>query len=262
MKRRQMNYMQPASPYDPVKVLNPEGRSNVVLICEHASCFIPTEFGDLGLDDAARQSHIAWDPGALDVAQGLAKRFDAKLVTSNVSRLIYDCNRPPSARDAMSPRSDGIEIPANANLNDAQRQNRIATYYDPFRDTLSSAIAATPDPVTVTVHSFTPVFNGTPRSVEIGILHDTDARLADAMMQVAPHHTNANVKINAPYGPEDGVTHTLREHAITAGHLNVMLEIRNDLIETSAQQEAMVDCLTGWLSDALTVLDVSVGEQC
>lgn len=257
-----MNHMQPASPHDPVKVLNPEGRSCVVLVCEHASCFIPTEFGDLGLDSAARQSHIAWDPGALGVARGLANHFDAKLITSNVSRLIYDCNRPPSARDAMPARSEAVDVPVNANLTDAQRRDRIATYYDPFHACLAGAIAATPDPVIVTVHSFTPVYNGTPRTVEIGILHDTDARLADAMMQIARSRTSANVKINAPYGPDDGVTHTLKEHAIAAGHLNVMLEIRNDLIENLTQQDAMVDCLAGWLSDALTVLDVSVGARC
>ncbi len=40
------------------------------------------------------------------------------------------------------------------------------------------------------------------------------------------------VQRNAPYGPEHGVTHTLKEHGIANGHMNVMLEIRNDLIDT------------------------------
>lgn len=247
---------------NPVTVFNPNGQSRVVLVCEHASCFIPQAFGGLGLDDAAQQSHIAWDPGALEVARRLADHLDAKLVAANVSRLVYDCNRPPSAHDAMPARSEAIDVPGNAALTDAQRRNRTEKYYDPFRARLRDVIATTRDPVIVTVHSFTPVFLGKPRSVEIGILHDTDERLADAMAQMAATHTRANVKVNVPYGPQDGVTHTLKEHAIPARHLNVMLEIRNDLIADPAQQEHMGNCLAGWLTDALTALNVSVGAQC
>ena len=245
-----------------VTVFNTNGQSRVVLVCEHASCFIPPALDGLGLDDNARQSHIAWDPGALEVARRMAQRLDAKLVVSNVSRLVYDCNRPPSAHDAMPARSEAIEVPGNAALTDVQRRERTEKYYDPFRARLRDVIATTRDPVIVTVHSFTPVFLGKPRSVEIGILHDTDARLADAMTQMAAAHTRANVKVNVPYGPQDGVTHTLKEHAIPARHLNVMLEIRNDLIADPAQQEHMGNCLAGWLTDALTALNVSVGAQC
>lgn len=257
-----MNAMQAATPLDPCEVLNPGGRSRVVVVCEHASRRIPATFGDLGLNEADRQSHIAWDPGALAVARGLAVRLDAKLVASTVSRLIYDCNRPPSAPDAMPVRSEAIDIAGNARLTPAQRQARTSSYYEPFRASLAAVIAATSDPVIVTVHSFTPVFHGQPRSVEIGILHDMDARLADAMMQTAPLHSQMNVQRNEPYGPQDGVTHTLKEHAIRAGHLNVMLEIRNDLIENQQGQDAMADCLANWIADALEVLQISASVRC
>jgi predicted N-formylglutamate amidohydrolase len=257
-----MNHMQPVVPYDAVSVLNRSGQSNVVLVCEHASCFIPPVFNDLGLDVVARQSHIAWDSGALGVARSLAERFDAKVVASNVSRLIYDCNRPPSAADAIPVRSGSIFVAGNADLTVALRQDRVVQYYEPFRATLAATLAAISDPIVVTVHSFTPIYNGTPRSVEIGILHDTDERLAVAMIQVASAHTQKNVELNVPYGPQDGVTHTLREHAIIAGRLNVMLEVRNDLIEHPAQQHAMATCLANWLADALSVLKVPVDVQC
>jgi predicted N-formylglutamate amidohydrolase len=257
-----MNHLQRAIPHDPVLVLNPEGRSNVVVVCEHASRFIPPEFENLGLDDLVRQSHIAWDPGALGVAHGLAKCLDAKLIASNVSRLVVDCNRPPSARDAMPERGETMDVPGNMNLTAAQRDKRTSRYYDPFHASLGAAIAAIQDPIVVTVHSFTRIFHGTPRNVEIGILHDTDDRLANTMKQIAPSHTNLKVAINDPYGPEDGVTHTLKEHAIKVGHLNVMLEIRNDLIADAQSQDAMATCLAKWLSNALAILGVSEGVQC
>ncbi len=265
-----------------VSVRPGNGGSGVVVVCEHASAFIPEEFAALGLSDADRLSHAAWDPGALAVADALADTLGGALVQSHISRLVYDCNRPPDAPDAMPAQSERVVVPGNAGLDAAARVDRVRRYYEPFRAALAGAIAAVPAqeggiaavpaqeggiaavpaqeggiaavpaPVLVTVHSFTPVFHGAPRSVEIGVLHDSDARLADAMLACAAAHTPLDVRRNAPYGPEDRVTHTLREHALAAGHLNVMLEIRNDLIATPGEQVAMAAMLSGWLGDALT----------
>lgn len=252
-----MNHHEHAHKNDIVTVLNPEGRSPIVMVCEHASCFIPPELNDLGVSADALQSHAVWDPGALAVARGVAQRLDAVLVASNVSRLVYDCNRPPSAPDALPHQSETIAVPGNMNLTPAERRARAETYYEPFRASLAQAIAAKTDPIVVTMHSFTPIYYGQNRSVEIGILHDQDARLADAMIEMAPAHSDAKVERNQPYGPEDGVTHTLKEHAISAGHLNVMLEIRNDLIQSADSQDAMAARLADWLTAALKAVQGS-----
>ena len=236
------------------RLLNTGGKSSVVLVCEHASSFIPDALDNLGVAEAFRQSHVAWDPGALAVAQRMAQNLDAKLVVSDVSRLVYDCNRPPEAPDAMPVRSEIVDVPGNVDLSDAARAERVATCYEPFRALLAHTVAQTEQPVIVTVHSFTPIYHGKPRAVEIGVLHDADARLADAMLECASSHTTAQVERNAPYGPEHGVTHTLREHALPGGHLNVMLEIRNDLIATPAQQAAMGDMIAKWVKAALADL--------
>jgi predicted N-formylglutamate amidohydrolase len=118
------------------------------------------------------------------------------------------------------------------------------------------------NPILVTIHSFTPVYHGAMRSVEIGVLHDSDTRLADAMLQAPQARTAYSVQRNQPYGIEDSVTHTLQEHAIKEGHLNVMLEIRNDLIETQEQQAAMADMLAGWIETACANLKVPGVVQC
>lgn len=257
-----MGHILNTSPTDHVTVLNPEGQSSVVVVCEHASFYIPEALHNLGLTADASQSHAAWDPGAIAVAQGLATRFDASLVASGVSRLVYDCNRPPNAPDAMPSQSEAISVPGNASLTPAQRLDRTTRYYDPFRARLAQTIASKPMPVIVTVHSFTPIYHGRKRAVEIGVLHDSDTRLADAMLQIAPAHLAANVQRNDPYGPEHGVTHTLKEHAIKAGYLNVMLEIRNDLIATAPQQDAMAQSVANWLKDALAHLQNTRVAQC
>ncbi|TKZ20845.1 N-formylglutamate amidohydrolase [Shimia litoralis] len=244
------------------QTINPVGLSSVLLVCEHASSFIPAEFNSLGLQDELCKSHVAWDPGALAVAQRLADNLDASLVASGVSRLVYDCNRPPTAPDAMPARSEIIDIPGNLGLSFAERNHRVQAYYEPFQRALKSKIAKTANPVIVTIHSFTPVYHGQQRAVEIGVLHDTDTRLADAMLALAADHTQANVRRNQPYGPEHGVTHTLIEHAIPDDHFNVMLEIRNDLIRTDAEQIRMADMLAGWIVAAFASLNAQGSVEC
>jgi predicted N-formylglutamate amidohydrolase len=145
-------------------------------------------------------------------------------------------------------------IPGNKDLTQTQRTDRSQRFYVPFRDRLASTLEQRADPIVVTVHSFTPIYRGHARTVEFGILHDSDTRLADAMLLTAAHHTSREVRRNDPYGPEDGVTHTLKEHALPQGRPNVMLEIRNDLIRTPEQQEEVADCLCKWLHEAVETM--------
>lgn len=239
-----------------VQVCNKGAKSNILLVCEHASNYFPTKYQNLGLDEDAIQSHAAWDPGAFSVAKHLSDNLDAALVFSGVSRLVYDCNRPPESPGAMTARSEVIDVPGNMNLSPSQRAARAIEIYFPFRDCLASTIDAAENPVIlVTIHSFTPVYLGKSREVEIGILHDTDHRLADTMLNNASRHTDLKVLRNEPYGAEDGVTHTLKIHGIQNGILNVMLEIRNDLIQSQTQQKGMAIMLTNLLSDAIADLD-------
>ena len=237
-----------------VGVLNAQASSSVVLVCEHASAIIPAEYNHLGIQPSHRSSHAVWDPGAFAVASSLAKEMEAKLIFSKVSRLIYDCNRAPDAADAMPARSEIIEVPGNADLSPEERQKRIDTFYKPFRNRLARELAATKLPTLITIHSFTPVYNGKKRDVEIGLLHDQDQRLAVAMFETSQNHTSHIVRLNEPYGADDGVTHTLHEHGVKNGYPNIMLEIRNDLIATTSQQTGMAKVLSAWLADTLKTL--------
>ncbi len=235
---------------EPVVVENPLGKGRVLLVCEHASHTLPARFGTLGLSEDVRTSHIAWDPGALAVTRLLSASLDATVVYQNYSRLIYDCNRPPESPSAMPVTSEIYDIPGNADLSEAERFARTAALYIPFQTRVSDLIAVRDNVVLVTMHSFTPVYHGKRRDVEIGLLYDTDARLVDAMLD---HIEGGNFRVerNEPYGPEDGVTHTLRLHALPNGLLNVMIEVRNDLIQNEEGQRAAAGFLSGLLTKAI-----------
>lgn len=238
-----------------VEVFNPKGKSPVVILCEHASHAIPERYCGLGLAESDRQSHAAWDPGALPIAKILATELDAPLVASLVSRLVYDCNRPPEAPSAMPEASELIKVPGNRDLTQAQKDERTQFVYVPFCEAVTQTIASREDQaVIVTVHSFTPIYFGNRRTTEIGILHDSDTRLADAMIAEAGA-IKMKVDRNEPYGPNDGVTHSLRLHGISNGIANVMIEVRNDLIDTPDAQRDAAHQLLALLRPALASLE-------
>jgi len=69
------------------------------------------------------------------------------------------------------------------------------------------------------------------------------------------------VKRNNPYGPEDGVTRTLKVHGIQNRLINVMLEIRNNLIATEDQQRKVAGMLSGLLRGPLSTLGVQLTNK-
>ncbi|MEM7464790.1 MAG: N-formylglutamate amidohydrolase [Pseudomonadota bacterium] len=212
-------------------LINGDGNSRVILVCEHASRFIPPSLGQLGLNNSDQSSHAAFDIGADELARQISAILDAPLVISNISRLVYDCNRPPESLDAIPARSEIIDIPGNRDLSSGERKARVEEVYLPFRELLKDVLEnrAKGGSALVTIHSFTPVYFGKPRQVELGLLHDADNRLAKAMFQLAPEFTRLKTLLNEPYGQADGVTHTLKE-ALPLGLLNVMIEVRNDFL--------------------------------
>ncbi|WP_371169595.1 N-formylglutamate amidohydrolase [Aliiroseovarius sp. 2305UL8-7] len=241
------------------------GRAPMVIICEHASSFIPPEYDGLGLDKAGHTSHAAWDIGALDVAKCLSTLLDAPLVAGQVSRLVYDCNRPLEASDCIPKRSEVIDIPGNANLTDTERKRRFDTVHTPFHDSVDWLIDRQTErslsPVRlVTIHSFTPIFHGQQRAVEIGYLHDSSTKLAEAALEAEAGLGSFNTAINEPYAARDGVTYSLAKHGTARDIDNVMIEVRNDLIDTPTKAQNMAQHLAGVLRSAVS-LDSSSNRE-
>ncbi|MDF1608137.1 N-formylglutamate amidohydrolase [Hoeflea sp. YIM 152468] len=245
-------------------VRRPEGASEIVLVCEHASNRMPRSLGSLGLDEAALESHIAWDIGAQRVAENLSDDLDASLVSQRFSRLAYDCNRPPMSPGAYPERSEIYGVPGNAGLSAAEKDRRADALYHPFHHALDTLIDARLGQgrtvVLVTVHSFTPVYFGRPRDGHLGILHDDDGALADAMLAAAAAAQLDLVRRNYPYGPDDGVTHTLQRHGLTRQIANVMLEIRNDLISDETGQRIWAERIADLLRASLAQLKSKGGR--
>ena len=236
----------------PALVVNGGGRSSYVLACEHASNRLPTSVGSLGLTEAELQRHIAWDIGAEKVARLLSRLMDAPLVLQRYSRLAYDCNRPPDSADAMPEISETTHIPGNRHLSPDDKLKRTREIYRPFHATIADLLdyraAEGASSMVVTIHSFTPVYRGKPRAVELGILHDRDPSLADKLITSFP---TVDARLNEPYGPDDGVLHTLNLHAAPRGLGHAMLAIRNDFLLDDPGQVEWAERLSTALAHAV-----------
>ena len=247
-----------------VRVTNRAGKSPFLLVCDHASYYLPPHLGTLGLQGADMLRHIAWDPGALPVALKMSAMLDAALVEAGVSRLAIDCNRPLDAPDLIPEISETTLIPGNAGLAGKDRAERIALSWQPFHDTVEALVeerlAAGRETRLVTVHSFTPVYKGVARPWEIGIIHDGDERLSAPLIAALEALERFTVGENEPYSPADRVYFTLERHARSRGLPCAMIEIRNDEIADAAGQAKWAELLAGILG-RISLPSERAGEQ-
>jgi len=241
------------------RVENAGGKSEVVLICEHAGQQLPDFVGSLGVDEEVMSTHIAWDLGAAALARLLSAELDATLILQRYSRLVYDCNRSFEARDAIVERSDDVVIPGNTGITNTQRQQRYDNVYLPFcqaiNELVQSRVTADRKPVIVTLHSFTPLYKGQQRTLDLGVIHDDDARFADSLLSLTEQQQLYRAARNEPYSAKDGTTHTLITHGVKNRLLNVMFEIRNDLISDLDSQQLWSQRLAKIITASLVKTD-------
>ena len=241
------------------EVTNDFGKSRIILVCEHASNRVPASLGSLGLNDDQLRSHIAWDPGASELSHDLSGDLDATLVEARFSRLVYDCNRPPEAISAMPADTEVCFVPGNGEIDATERLARTCDIYLPFHAELSRVIAVKRAlgilPIIVTIHSFTPEFNGVRREVEIGLLHGEDDRLAKAMLAVPADHAQYDVRLNEPYAASDGVLHSIEKQFDDADIPHVMIEVRNDLLSGQKSRGQIARHLSKSITQAVSSLN-------
>jgi len=237
-------------------VHNPEGRAPVLVVCDHASAFVPRAFGQLGLEARHFDRHIAYDPGAAAVAQRLAGHLDAACVLSHFSRLVIDPNRQLDDPTLVPTVAENTVVPGNRGLAESAVQRRVATFFEPYHAEIERRLDALeargPAPVLISVHSFTPVMHGRERPWDIGVLWDEDTRLAAPFMAAMAARGHV-VGDNEPYSGRHGHGYTANVHGDGRGLANLLLELRQDLLRTTGQQQAWADTiaheLTGLLKD-------------
>lgn len=218
----------------------------LILVCEHASHFIPPALNDLGLSAEAAREHIAWDIGALALAECLSEALGVTLLAANYSRLLIDLNRPRHAPDSIPPQSEIYQVPGNQQLDEATREYRRQTLFKPFHTRLQTLIderiAQGRAVRVVGIHSFTPVYYGQPRPLEAGVLFGEAREYAQRVIEGLSRHP-LKVAGNQPYKIDPLGDMTVPVHGDARGLESVLIEVRNDLLRTPETIKRWADYL-------------------
>tara|TARA_B100000767_G_scaffold273643_1_gene304394 strand:+ start:920 stop:1702 length:783 start_codon:yes stop_codon:yes gene_type:complete len=234
-----------------VKTLNENKESNFLVICDHASNYIPENYRNLGLPRDTLDTHIAYDIGAKELASNISTSLQCPLVMSDFSRLLIDPNRGVDDPTLIMKISDGNIIAGNKNIsflfNCEEKKKRIDNYYNLYHKKISEIIKRSIKnkifPSIISIHSFTPLFSGKKRKTELGILWDKDNRLPDIFFKYLKDETNLIIGDNEPYVgylKND----SLYQHATSEGLSNILIEVRQDLINDTKSQKKIAQIIS------------------
>ena len=216
------------------------GSAPFVIVVDHASARIPKRLGSLGLSPRDLERHIAWDIGALAVAQGVAAALDASLVAQNYSRLVIDCNRHPAVSTSIPAVSESTGIAGNVGLSAEEATARRREIFAPYHDHLSALLNEREhrgeQTALVAQHSMTDVFKGAHREMHAAILYNRERRFARHVLEALRQERGLLIAENRPYALSDATDYTVPHHAEARGLPCVEIEIRQDLIRSEAGQ--------------------------
>ena len=150
--------------------------------------------------------------------------------------------------------SELTAIPGNVDITAEDREARRREIFQPYHDRIAERLdhraAAGRHTVLVAMHSFTPVFKGERRSIEVGVLYNRDSRLAHIMLDLLRAEGDLAVGDNAPYAITDASDYTVPTHGERRALPHVEIEIRQDLIGDEPGQAAWASRLARLLPSA------------
>ena len=230
----------------PVEIINEDSTHPLLLVCEHAGQAIPSRLGDLGISQAALDSHIGWDIGAANVTRQMARTLNTPAVLQRYSRLVIDCNRPVDAPGAIPEISDHVEIPGNCAMAASERTTRVTEIFEPYQKVVGALLRKPSRRIVLSIHSFTQTMNGQHRPWEIGFLFrkdtETSRRLGQFVQDTLPDLT---IGLNEPYQINDASDWFVPQHGEAKGIPHSLIEIRNNQIDTAQGQAFWAKTLVG-----------------
>ena len=244
----------------PFSIHNGTGRARFLMVCDHASNAVPWALDSLGISSAQLERHIGWDIGAGDLTRRLADTLDATALLGGYSRLVIDLNRALDDPTSIPEISDGTIVVGNHGLSTRMRTARANEIFHPYHEAVTAEVdrhmSAGAVPALVSIHSYTPVAKGKHRPWDVGVTWNRDPRLPIPFM--AGLGTAADIQIgdNLPFSARNGYGYTCAIHATKRGLPELLIEIRQDLLDGDRRVEEWAGILTPVLADVLSHEDI------
>jgi len=202
--------------------------SPVFLTCEHASQRLPEGYKWHPADRRLVGTHWAYDLGAAEITEELATVIGAPAVLSRFSRLLIDPNRSESSETLFLAEAEGIPVELNRDLLEEERNRRIERFHRPYHEAIDTRLGRSRAEIVFSIHSFTPVWAGKPRPMEVGVLFDEEEELAERLERILRDAGFATA-MNEPYSGKAGLIYSAGRHARAHGRRALELEVRQDL---------------------------------
>lgn len=199
-----------------------------LVTCEHGGHQVPAAYAELfrGREELLA-GHRGWDPGTLELGRELARRLGAPLVATTTSRLVVEVNRSLSHPRLFSEFTRALGA--------AERSELLERYYHPHRRRVEEEAARILRRGEVVlhlgVHSFTPIWRGEERRVDVALLYDP-ARVAERtaagaiLSDLRAARPDLRGRRNNPYlGKADGLTTSLRRRFDPSDYLGLEIEV-------------------------------------
>ncbi|MCB9610633.1 MAG: N-formylglutamate amidohydrolase [Polyangiaceae bacterium] len=227
------------------------GRAERVLLsAEHASNRLPDDWDWADADAHLVDSHWAWDPGVRELVLELAEALTTTAVLARFTRLLADPNRPEGHPELFRKHADGAEVALNQQIHTEEAEARVTNYYRPYHAQLDREVAESPAELCFSVHSFTPVYQGEPRELEMGVLFNEEEQLAESLQR----HLSAagyDTRLNEPYSGKAGLIYSIEQPAIRHRRRALEIEVRNDLLLDAQRRGEIAERLAAWFRQAL-----------
>lgn len=228
--------------------------SQLLILADHSSNHVPHDIY-LGVEPCLLNEHIAVDLGVEPLAHALRRRLGCPALLARVSRLVVDLNREKGVPGLIPAHSDGHEIPGNASLDQACRQERLERFWQPYHAMVQQRIDTDRPRMLVALHSFTPWLVTKPkerRPWEVGILYNWDERAARIAID-ALRRVGVITGDNEPYSGRV-LNATMNRHAEARGLPYLGFEMRQDLISSEESIEKWADILAPIVQEALDAM--------
>jgi predicted N-formylglutamate amidohydrolase len=221
--------------------------NKLLLACEHASERLPLPFAWPTPDRRLHGTHWAYDLGAREITLELARALDASAVLSRFTRLLVDPNREEDHPDLLRAVAEGEPVLLNRAVSPSERALRVARFYRPYHDVLDAELARVRPKRLLSIHSFTPLYEGQVREVELGVLFDREEDEARALGSELAR-TFTGVAYNEPWSGKAGLIYSAASHAARHGCIALELEVRQDLAVDAAYRARLVNVLARYFS--------------
>lgn len=222
--------------------------AKLVLTAEHAEQRIPPGFCLSPRDERLVGTHWAYDLGVADLMRELSSALKAPGVLARFSRLLIDPNRAEHEHELFRAEAEGMPVFTNAALSDEERGRRLSKLYHPYHQAIDEILAKSSAPIVFSLHSFTPVYEGRARAMELGVLFNHEIELAERLRH---HLVEAGfiVAMNEPYSGALGLIYSAESHAERHGRRALELEVRQDLAIDRRARAKIIDGISAFVSE-------------